>query len=97
MDKRLIDLDGRRKRIVEQARLEKAALADLDRAETRLETATEHYGKAVAQAEAAVTEARRAHEHALALFVRCAGLERAARFLGFDERELRRLVKEVAL
>jgi hypothetical protein len=38
----------------------------------------------------------KAHEHALASYARCAGIERAARFLRLDERELRRLVKEVA-
>ena len=97
MHKRLTDLEGRRDRIVEQARLEKTALVELDRAATRLGTATEHHSNVVAQAAAAVTEARKAHEHALASYARCAGLERAARFLGLDERELRRLVKEVAL
>ena len=72
-------------------------LVELDRAATRLETATEHHSNVVAQAAAAVTEAQKAHEHALASYVRCAGIARVARFLGLDERELRRLVKEVAL
>jgi hypothetical protein len=96
MHERLTDLEGRRDRIEEQARLEKAALVELDRAATRLETATERHSNLVAQAAAAITEARRAHEHALASYARCAGLERAARFLELDERELRRLVREVA-
>lgn len=97
MHKSLTGLEGRRDRLVEQARIEKAALVELDRAATRLETATEHHSNVVAQAAAAVTEAQKAHEHALASYARCAGIERAARFLGLDERELRRLVKEVAL
>lgn len=97
MNKRLIDLEGRIDRIAKQARLEKAALVELDRAATRPQTATEHHGNVVAQAEAAVTEARKGHEHALASYARCAGIERAARFLGIDERELRQLVKVVAL
>jgi hypothetical protein len=97
MHKSLTGLEGRRDRLVEQARIEKAALVELDRAATRLETATEHHSNVVAQAAAAVTEAQKAHEHALASYVRCAGIARVARFLGLDERELRRLVKEVAL
>ena len=96
MHKSLTGLEGRRDRLVEQARIEKAALVELDRAATRLETATEHHCNVVAQAAAAVTEAQKAHEHALASYVRCAGIARVARFLGLDERELRRLVKEVA-
>ena len=96
MHKSLTGLEGRRDRLVEQARIEKAALVELDRAATRLQTATEHHSGVVAQAAAAVTGARKAHEHALASYARCAGIERAARFLGLDERELRRLVKEVA-
>jgi hypothetical protein len=81
--------------MAEQARLEKVALAELDRAATRLENATEHRRNVVTQAEAAVADAQRAHEQALAVYARCAGVERAARLLGVEERELRRLAKEI--
>lgn len=95
MSRGFADLEGRKERMAEQAQREKVALAELDRAAIRLKNATERRNQVVAQAEAAVVEAQRCHERALAGYARCAGFERAARFLGVDERELRRLGKEV--
>ena len=95
MNEQLAGFSGRKERMAEQARQERSALAELDRASTRLEAAITHRDQTVVQAEAAVAGARQAHERALASYVLCAGHERAARLLGLEERELRRLAKEV--
>ncbi len=94
LSEQLARLSGRKERMAEHARQERSALAELDRAATRLEAAIKHRNRTVAEAEEAVVEARQAHERALGSYARCAGHERAARFLGLEERELRRLAKE---
>ena len=94
MDEELAGSNGRRERMAEQARLERSALVELDRAAARLEGAIKHRDRVVAQVEAAVAEARKAHGRALASYARCAGPERAARLLGLEERELRRVARE---
>ena len=81
--------------MAEEARVEKVALLELDRAAAKLEKATAYRQEVVAQAEAAVSDALQAHERALAAYARCAGFERAARLLGMEERDLRRLAKQL--
>ena len=94
MNEQLAGLRGRRERMAEQERKERSALVELDRAAARLDSVIKHRDRAVAQAETALAGARQAHDRALASYARCAGLDRAARLLGLEERELRRLVKE---
>jgi hypothetical protein len=88
--------EARKKRIAEQAQLEKAALTELDRAARRLAAAEARRDETVAEAEVAVAAARDEHDRALAVFARHAGPERASRLLGLYERDLRRLAKETA-
>jgi hypothetical protein len=85
--------DARSERLAEQARREKAALVDLDRAATRLAAAERRRAELVADADAIVAEASRAHQQAVAYFARHADAERAAYLLGLDARELRRIAK----
>ncbi|HZT66201.1 MAG TPA: hypothetical protein VFA11_10475 [Acidimicrobiales bacterium] len=80
---RSAEAEARAARIAEQARRERAALAELDRAAARL-----------ASAEQVLAEAQEAHRRALATYARDTGAERAARVLGLRVHELRRLVKE---
>jgi hypothetical protein len=89
----IADPTGRRERIAEQVRLERAALAELDRAAARLDAANEERVKLIAQSAAVVADVRSAHDKALMAYTQSAGLERAARLLGHDEGELRRLLR----
>ena len=70
--------EARSERLAEQARREKAALVDLDRAAARLAAAEHRRAEVVAQADAVVAAAAEAHQQALAHFARHAGAERAA-------------------
>jgi hypothetical protein len=90
------DPDGRRQRMVNQARQEKAALGALDRAAARLAATKERHHQLLSEAEAAVDAAERAHREALAAYARCASPERAAFHLGLQAKLLRRLVREAA-
>ena len=85
--------EARSERLAEQARRERAALVDLDRASARLAAAEHRRAEMIAQADAVVAAAAEAHQHALAHFAEHAGAERAAYLLGQDARELRRIVK----
>jgi hypothetical protein len=84
---------ARSERLAEQARRERAALIDLDRATARLAAAQHRHAEAVADADAVVAAAIEAHQQALAHFARHAGAERAAYLLGLDARELARISK----
>jgi hypothetical protein len=84
---------ARSERLTEQARREKAALAELDRAAARLAGAERRRSDLVAQADTLVATAIEAHQQALGHFVRHAGAERAAFLLGLDVRDLRRIAK----
>ena len=81
---RSAEAEARAGRIAEQARRERAALSELDRAAARLGAAEE-----------LLAEAAETHRRALATYAKDAGAERAAQVLGRDARELRRLVKEL--
>jgi hypothetical protein len=85
--------EARSERLAEQARRERAALVDLDRASARLAAAEQRRAEMIAQADAVVAAAAEAQQHALAQFAQHAGAERAAYLLGQDARELRRIVK----
>jgi hypothetical protein len=85
--------EARSERLAEQARREKSALLDLDRAAARLAAAEQRRTEAVAEADAMVATAVDAHQRALAHFARHAGSERAAYLLGLNARELGRIVK----
>jgi|GEM_PF-3615296 len=93
---RSAETDGRRARLMEQARREKKALTHLDQAAARLAAAQRHRDEVLAEAEATVTEAERAHTEAMAAYASCATPQRAAFLLEVD-RDLRRLVRELAV
>jgi hypothetical protein len=88
-----LEREARCERLAEQARRERAALVDLDRATARLAAAEHRRTEMIAQADTVVAAAAEAHQHALAYFAQHAGAERAAYLLGQDARELRRIVK----
>ncbi len=85
--------EARSERMAEQARREKSALLDLDRAAARLASAEHRRAEVVAQADTVVAAATEAHQQALAHFARHAGAERAGFLLGLDAQELRRIAK----
>lgn len=87
------EIEARSERLAEQARLERSALLDLDRATARLAAAEQRRAETITQADALVAEAVETHKKALAHFTRHAGPERAAYLLGLDARELRRIAK----
>lgn len=84
---------ARSERLAEQARREKAALVELDRAAARLAAAERRRSEVVAQADTLIAAAIEAHQQALGHFVRHAGAGRAAFLLGLDARDLRRIGK----
>jgi hypothetical protein len=88
-----LEREARSSRLAEQARREKAALIELDRAAARLTTAEQRRAEMVSQADAVLAAAIEAHQQALVHFARHAGTERAAYLLGLDARELRRVGK----
>jgi hypothetical protein len=85
--------EARSERLAEQARREKTALLELDRAAARLAAAEHRRAELVAEADVVVAAAVEAHQRALVHFVRNAGAERAAYLLGLDVRDLRRTTK----
>ena len=90
------ELAARTERLAALAREEKAALAALDRATSRLAEAQARRGSVVARADEAVAEAEVARDAALGAYARAAGAERAALTLGEDVRDLRRAARESA-